>query len=101
MTRVAVSADARADVDGILSYLRREASAGVAARYAAHFRDLVRRLADHPMIGAPRPSLGPAARVAVVSPYLVIYEYESGPDTVTLLRVLHGRRRIAASMLPC
>jgi toxin ParE1/3/4 len=71
----------------------------VATRYAVHFRDLVRGLGDHPEIGAARPSLGPAVRVAVVSPYLVIYDYAPEPDAVTLLRILHGRRKVTASVL--
>ncbi len=101
MTLVAVSADARADAAGILDYLQHEAGAAVAARYAARFRDVVRKPGDRPKMGAPRKSLGTAVRVFVVSPYLVVYDYAPEPDTVTLLRILHERRRITASMLPC
>ncbi len=100
MTRVAVSADARQDADEILAYLEREAGTMVALRYAIRLRDLIRRLSDHPEIGARRPNLGRGVRVLIVSPYLVIYDYTSKHDAVTLLRILHGRRKITASMLP-
>ncbi len=101
MTQVIVSSDARSDADGILAYLQREAGAAVAARYATRFRDVVRKLGHRPKMGAPRRKLGPAVRVLAVSPYLVFYEYAPAPDTVTLLRILHERRNITASLLPC
>jgi|SRR5208337_515625 len=99
MTRVIVSADARQDADEILAYLEREAGRAVALRYAVRFRDLIRKLSDYPEIGARRPFLADSVRILVVSPYLAIYDYAPEPDAVTLLRILHGRRRITASML--
>jgi plasmid stabilization system protein ParE len=35
----------------------------------------------------------------VVPPYLVIYEHTT-PDDVTILRILHGRRRLSPALLP-
>ncbi len=47
----------------------------------------------------PRPSLGPNTRVAVVAPYLFIYDYTLDDDTLTLLRILHGRRNVSRALL--
>ena len=50
-------------------------------------------------IGAPRPSLGERVRIAIVHPYIVLYEYLHGSDLVQLLRVVHGRRKITKDLL--
>jgi toxin ParE1/3/4 len=52
----------------------------------------------------PRPArrgkpLGPDAHIAIVYPYVLIYDYVQANDTVTLLRVLHGRRNITRDLL--
>jgi plasmid stabilization system protein ParE len=99
MTRLVVTADAAADTDDILAFLVREAGAGVAAKYAGQFRATLERLLLWPESGAPRPHLGEAVRIAVVSPYVLIYEYDRGDDTLALLRILHGRRNITDQLL--
>lgn len=38
--------------------------------------------------------LGADMRCVIVPPYLLIYDYTLADDTIILLRVLHGRRRI-------
>jgi plasmid stabilization system protein ParE len=62
------------------------------------FTDVYDRLAEHPDLYAARPALGPKIHVAVVPPYLVIYEHTT-PDVVNILRILHGRRRLSPSLL--
>jgi toxin ParE1/3/4 len=52
------------------------------------------RLAEYPDSGAPRASLGRDIRIGVVSPYVVIYRHREADDTVTVLRIIHGRRNI-------
>jgi plasmid stabilization system protein ParE len=99
MTRLIVTADAEADTADILSYLRQEAGYQVAQRYANQFRATIERLLDWPESGAPRPRLGEAVRIAVVSPYVLIFEYSRGDDTLALLRVLHGRRNITEQLI--
>ena len=47
--------------------------------------------------GPPRSALGPKTRIAIVFPYLVIYDYED--DVVTVLRVLHGKRNITRNLI--
>ena len=99
MTRLVATAEADADASDILAYLDREAGAGVAADYGRRFRLTLEGLVDMPESGAPRPALGRHARIAIVSPYLLIYDYVPDDDTVTLLRILHGRRNITHVLL--
>jgi toxin ParE1/3/4 len=97
MARVVVSDLAKRDVRRILSDLNEKAGYRVAANYAAEFKNTYRRLADFPASGPPRPELGAHARIAIILPYIVIYDYRDGG--VTVLRVLHGKRNITRDLL--
>jgi len=99
VTRVIVTSPADADTADIVTYLAAKAGYNVAATYIAAVEKLYDRLADHPDSGAPRPALGPHIRVGFVSPYIVIYEHTEPDDTVTILRIVHGRRRITGKLL--
>ena len=94
MTRLIVTADAEADASEILHDLENKAGAMVVLRYAMRFRAAIERLAELPQSGAPRPALGPNARSIVIPPYVLIYDYTQTDDTLILLRILHGRRKI-------
>jgi plasmid stabilization system protein ParE len=50
----------------------------------------ISRLTEFPDLGPPRPRLGRGVRIRIVAPSVAIYEHKN--DTVTVLRVLHGRR---------
>ena len=97
MAQVIVTERAKRDVRRILSDLNERAGYGVAARYAADFKATYRRLADVPAGGSPRPALGPDSRIAIVLPYIVIYDHKD--DVVTVLRVLHGKRNITRDLI--
>ncbi len=99
MASVVVSSLADADADGILEHLIGEAGPRTAARYAARFERLYDRLTTHPPLGPRRPALGALARIGIVWPYIVIYEYEPAADRVSVLRIVHGHRRISGRML--
>jgi toxin ParE1/3/4 len=100
MTRLVVTPDAERDIDDIISFLAREAGpAAVAANYVRRFRFTLERLVDLPETGAPRPSLGPHARIGIVSPYILIYDFVRERDELVLLRILHGRRNITRDLL--
>ena len=90
---------ADADTDAILAYLAREAGGRTAVKYDRLFDGLYERLAAHPAIGAPRPALGRTIRIGIVSPYIVVYQHTEDNDTVTVLRIVHGRRRMTGSLL--
>ena len=99
MTRLVVTADAETDTVEILAYLTTEAGPLVAADYGDRFHVTIRRMVDLPESGAPRPRLGANARIAVVAPYVLIFDYARGEDVLTLLRVLHGKRNISRLIL--
>jgi toxin ParE1/3/4 len=94
VARVAFTASADADSAKIIADLTAAAGANVADRYDADFDKLYERLSDHPKSGAPRPALGRYVRICVVLPYIVIYEHIEADDTVTIMRIAHGRRKI-------
>ena len=97
MARVLVSVPAKQDVRDILTHLNDRAGYRVANRYAADFKRAYRILAEFPESGSRRPALGPDARVKLVHPYLVIYDYLL--DDVTVLRILHAHREITMASL--
>ncbi len=99
MARVVITASADSDTAYIIADLGARAGANVAARYDADFGRLYERLSDHPKSGAPRPSFGAHVRVCIVSPYVVIYEHIEADDTVTIMRIAHGRRKISRNFL--
>lgn len=99
MARIVVTEPADSDLAAIVHYLAGEAGAATAEKYVGRFDTLFAQLAAFPGSGAPRPLLGPAVRIGLVPPYIVIYEHEPGDDTVMILRVVHGRRKIARDLL--
>jgi toxin ParE1/3/4 len=99
VARVVIAASADADTAYIIADLGAKAGANIAARYDADFGRLYERLSNHPKSGAPRPSLGTHVRICVVSPYVVIYEHIEADDTVAIMRLAHGRRKIGRKFL--
>jgi len=99
MARVVIASSADADYAAIITDLAAKAGWRTAAKYDAIFEGLYDRLADHPRSGAPRPALGRNIRIGVVTPFIVIYRHDDGSNTVTVLRIVHGRRRITGRML--
>jgi toxin ParE1/3/4 len=99
VARVVITSPVDADTAYIISDLGAKAGANVAARYNADFGRLYERLADHPKSGAPRPRLGKHVRICVVSPYTLFYEYSEADDTVMIMRIAHGRRKISRKFL--
>lgn len=97
MTRLVVTASADADLGDIILHLRQVAGEAVARKYADEFDALYERLMDFPGSGPRRIVLGPDARIAIVPPYVVIYDYAA--DVVTILRIVHGRRDITDALI--
>ena len=95
MIRVVISLVADADTAEILAFLARKAGRPTAAKYNA----LYDRLTDQPDSCPPRQALGPNVRIGIVPPYIVIYDHEPAADLVTVLRIIHGRRRITGKLL--
>ena len=80
------------DVDDIWQWIAAEDLAA-AERWAGRIVEATDRLTDFPHSGAPRPELGADARSIVVGRYLVLYRV--GPDSVDIVRVVHGARELA------
>src|SRR5262245_52398055 len=99
MTRLIVSADAESDTSRIIGDLLREAGPFVANDYGRRFQKALERVIHAPESGTPRRALGPDTRMLIVYPYLLIYDYTPEEDTVTLLRIVHGRRNITRRFL--
>jgi len=71
----------------------------VASHYIADIEALYDNLADFPESCQARPKLGAHIRVGVVVPYIVVYRYLKADDTVSIIRVAHGRRSITRKFL--
>ncbi|MGA8615683.1 MAG: type II toxin-antitoxin system RelE/ParE family toxin [Xanthobacteraceae bacterium] len=99
MTRLVTAPRFRSDTNTILNYLEEVAGSRVAARYGGRFEETIVRLTSFPESGAPRPALGVNTRIAIVQPYLLIYDFTPDDNTLTLLRLLHGRRNITRGLL--
>jgi toxin ParE1/3/4 len=97
--RVIITAPADADMADILADLAAVAGSAVANKYNLLFESLYDRLADYPDSCPARPKLGAHIRLGIVLPYHVFYRHLEGDDTVTILRVIHGRRRITRNLL--
>jgi plasmid stabilization system protein ParE len=97
MARVVISAPADHDVGTILDYLTANAGHAIAEKYVRAFDVAYERLGLFPRIGPTRPALGPHTRIWIVPPYVMIYDFTD--DTVTVLRVLHGKQSITGALL--
>jgi plasmid stabilization system protein ParE len=94
-----VTADAEADTSEILEHLEKVAGPRVAEDYGRRLRLAIERLVAAPRAAAPRPVFGARSRMVVVYPYVLIYDYARDDNTVTLLRILHGRRDITPALV--
>jgi toxin ParE1/3/4 len=99
MARVVIASSADADYAEVITDLAAKAGWRTAAKYDELFERLYDRLADHPGSGASRPALGQNIRIGIVSPYIVVYRNDDVSNTVTVLRIVHGRRRISGRMI--
>jgi toxin ParE1/3/4 len=94
MITLIVSPRARLDLLAIIHHLTSAAGPVVADTWDRRLWRNIDRLAEFPGSGAPRPRLGHDVRIVPVIPYLLIYHHVLGSDSVAILRVVHGRRRI-------
>lgn len=99
MTTLVVTAHAHRDFDDILHHLDDMAGQRTAQAYADRFANALERIEQFPSAGPQRPALGPCARIAIVLPYMLIYDYSEADGRLVLLRVLHGRRRMTERLL--
>ncbi len=67
--------------------------------FGRRFRLTIENLLTFPQGGSPRPRLGAQTRIAIIAPYVLIYDYTPDDDVLTLLRILHGKRDITRKLL--
>ena len=99
MAKVVFTAAADADAAAIFDELNAKAGKPTVIKYRGLLRRLYENLADFPDLGPPRPKIGRQIRIGIVSPYIVIYRYAKAANVATVLRVVHGRRRITGKLL--
>jgi toxin ParE1/3/4 len=99
MPTLVVTAHANRDFDDILNHLGDVAGQRTAQAYAERFADALERIEQFRGAGPQRLALGPNTRIAIVLPYVLIYDYSEIHDHLVLLRVLHGRRKMTERLL--
>ncbi len=99
MTRFVIAAIADADRAEIIEELAAKAGAFTARKYDDRFEQLYDRLELYPQSCPLRPVLGHEIRLGVVTPFVIIYRYAEIDDTVTVLRLIDGRRDISKKLL--
>jgi len=79
------------DVEEIWDWIAADNMA-TAERLAERIAHATDRLVRFPHSGTSRPDLGPEVRSIVIDRYLVLYRV--GPDSVDIIRVVHGAREL-------
>lgn len=85
--RLELSRRAQADLDDIRDYSVEQFGVERAILYLDAIEQALRRLLDHPRIGAQRPELGDAVLSYPVGEHRIFYE--ARPGHVHVIRVLH------------
>jgi toxin ParE1/3/4 len=80
------------DVDDIWEWIASDDLAA-AERWTRHIVEATDRLIEFPNSGTPRPELAAGVRSIAVGRYVVLYRV--GPDSVDIVRVVHGARDLA------
>jgi toxin ParE1/3/4 len=99
MADVQFSPQAQRDLREIVETLTEVVGLPTARKYHDAIRDAANNLRDFPASGSPRPGLGATARVIVIDPWLMFYEFDSGKGAVSIVRILHGRRDITGDLI--
>lgn len=87
---------AAADLEDIGDYIANH-NPSAAVRFVDALEKRWSLLTLHPFSGAPREDIAPGIRHLIIGEYLTFYRV--GEDTVEIVRVPHGRRRIEADDL--
>jgi toxin ParE1/3/4 len=87
---------AEADLEEILQYLS-EYSTGAAEKLARNIDQRCRVLSANPLMGRAREELGSGIRSLVVDKYLLFYRIRD--DSIRILRILYGSRKVTRKMV--
>ncbi len=79
------------DVDAIWLHVAKDDPEAV-TRMVERLEASVARLVDYPQSGPARPEIGVNVRSIVIGQYILLYRVE--PETIDIIRVIHGARRL-------
>jgi plasmid stabilization system protein ParE len=99
MTKIIISPRADADLDDVTTYLAGRGGEPLVAKYFGLFDAVYRRLQMWPASEPARRPLGKQARIAPVPPFVLIYDWDQATDTVTIVRIVRGSRRITRKLV--
>lgn len=85
------------DLAETLAYLTLEVSEAVAARFLSAIHNTFNQLLPFPMMGASREQFAQGLRVVFHGAYAIYYTFNT--DELFIIRVLHGSRDVAASII--
>ena len=97
MAEVVVTQSAASDILDIIELILQSAGVAVATKWQSRFDAKMLQLSNHPLCGTSRPEYGPGIRVEGVFPYLLFHT--ATRDTVTVMRVIDGRRNVTPELL--
>lgn len=97
MAKLVVTESAASDMLAIVDLILSVAGVAVAAQWQSRFDAKMLQLSTHPFCGTSRPEYGPGIRIDGVFPYLPFRT--ASAQTVTVLRVIDGRRNVTTEML--
>jgi len=89
LTPVAISSDARADLDSIYGYSFESFGEAIADAYFLDLRAALDRLSDYPELGMVRSDLNHAPRCLPCREHHIFYRYDG--TRVVISRILHKR----------
>jgi toxin ParE1/3/4 len=89
MSSYRYSSDANADIEAISLYIF-DLNPVAAYRFLDALEETCDLLAEHPLIGRPRPEFGEGLRSFPIGNYLIFYV--STPDGIDVARVIYGGR---------
>ena len=96
--RIVYTETARDDLIVIGDYIRDAAGDVVADRFIGRVMATVESLETSPRRYRERPALGLGIRATGYRKYMIFYRVEQ--DSISIVRVLHGARRITANLIP-
>jgi len=99
MARVVIASSADADYAEILTDLAAKAGWRNGRQIRRAFRRALRSPRRSSALRRAPSRARSDIRIGIVTPFIVIYRNDDDGNTVTVLRIVHGRRRVTGRML--
>jgi toxin ParE1/3/4 len=92
---VSLTVTARRDLAQVIAVIAKNAGSRTAARWRRGILDQISLLSSQPYLGAHDELLGRGRRRLILTPYLIVYEFQSANE-IMILRIIHGARDLPA-----